>query len=278
MDRIMRRSQRRWWHRAYDGLLYRYRDGEIVCTDALSLLRALREESASVVFLDPPFNLGKAYGTNGTNADRKSDAQYRTYLARVIRRACAVLETGGALYLYHLPKWAIQLAGELESCLSFRHWIAVSMKNGFARGRRLYPAHYALLYYTKGTPTSFTRPKIPKPVCARCKKDLRDYGGYRQYVEQGINLSDVWDDLSPVRHRGRKHRSGNELPLKLVSRVLSISGKPGGLVVDPFAGTGSMLVAARQARMRFVGGDVQECFLRIMDRRLARHESETVAL
>ena len=34
------------------------------------------------------------------------------------------------------------------------------MKNGFARGKKLYPAHYALLYFTKGMPASFQRPKI----------------------------------------------------------------------------------------------------------------------
>ncbi len=53
----------------------------------------------------------------------------------------------------------------LEQHLDFRHWIAISMKNGFVRGDHLYPAHYALLYYTKGKPESFNRPKVPKPIC-----------------------------------------------------------------------------------------------------------------
>ena len=276
MGHVIERSRRRWWNGTYRGTIRRYRDGEIVCADALCFLNALREESAAVIFLDPPFNLGKAYGRNGSKADRKSEGEYRAYMAKIISRSAAVLETGGALYLYHIPKWAIRLASEVESHLTFRHWIAVSMKNGFVRGERLYPAHYALLYYTKGDPGIFNRPKIPKPICARCRKDLRDYGGYKKYVEDGINLSDVWDDISPVRHRSAKHRRSNELPVKLVSRILAISGKGAGLVVDPFAGTGSMLVAAREAGMSFVGADIDRGFLHTVEARLNGHRRQCV--
>lgn len=269
MTQVIEKSRRRWWNGTYEGIIYRYHDGEIVCADALRFLNALRDESAAVVFLDPPFNLGKAYGKNGKKADRKSEAEYEEYMAKIISRSAKVLEPGGALYLYHIPRWAIQLANEAETHVTFRHWIVVSMKNGFVRGQRLYPAHYALLYYTKGDPKNFSRPKIPKPICARCQKDLRDYGGYKKYVEDGINLSDIWDDISPVRHNRFKHRRSNELPMKLVSRILEISGKKGGLVVDPFAGTGSMLVAARDAAMSFVGCDVDRESLDIIHGRLS---------
>ena len=278
MAHVMNMSCRRWWRRTYHGTTYRYPDGEIVCDDALRLLDALRNGIAAVVFIDPPFNLGKAYGKKGKEADRRSEAQYHEYIAKVIARSAEVLEPGGALYVYHLPKWAIQLANVAEAHLTFRHWIAISMKNGFVRGKRLYPAHYALLYYTKGEPKALNRPKIPRPICARCKKDLRDYGGYKEYVADGINLSDVWDDISPVRHRRHKHRRSNELPMKLVSRILEVSGTKGGLVVDPFAGAGSMLVAAREARMRFVGGDVDPDSLDVMDARLDARRSEAAEL
>jgi len=143
------------------------------------------------------------------------------------------------------------------------------MKNGFVRGEHLYPAHYALLYYTKGKPGSFNRPKVPKPICARCKKELRDYGGYKEYVANGINLSDVWDDVSPVRHRKTKTRAANELPLVIPERVVTISGCRGGLVVDPFAGSGSTLVAALSAGMRFVAADCEEEYCALMSKRIS---------
>lgn len=262
MTSVTRR--RAWWAVSPPGQVFHEKQGDIVCADALECLSALREECADVVFLDPPFNLGKAYGKNGSHDDRKRERDYLDYMEQIVARGAAVLKPGGALYLYHIPKWAIRLAPFLEHDLSFRHWVAISMKNGFVRGDHLYPAHYALLYYTKGAPSVFNRPKIPRPVCAKCKRDLRDYGGYKQYVVDGINLSDVWDDISPVRHRTTKTRVANELPVIIPERVLGISGRRGGLLVDPFAGGGSSVVAAIAARMRFVACDREEDYCQLI--------------
>jgi site-specific DNA-methyltransferase (adenine-specific) len=230
-------------------------------------LDSLRENCADIVFLDPPFNLGKRYGKNGSHEDMKKEAEYLKYMEKVVSRSAAVLKQGGALYLYHIPKWAIRLTPFMEEHLDFRHWIAISMKNGFVRGDHLYPAHYALVYYTKGKPGAFTRPKLPKPICAKCKRDLRDYGGYKKYVENGINLSDVWDDVSPVRHHNAKTRSANELPLIIPQRVTTLSGVKGGLVVDPFAGSGTTILAARLAGMRCVASDSEQEYCELMSAR-----------
>ena len=243
--------------------------GDIVCADALQCLNAVRDGCADIVFLDPPFNLGKQYGKNGSHHDRKKEEQYISYMSEIIGRSTAILKDGGALFLYHIPKWGIRLSPVLEQRLVFRHWVAISMKNGFVRGNHLYPAHYALLYYTKGAPGVFTRPKIPKPLCAKCKRELRDYGGYRKYVENGINLSDIWDDISPVRHKKYKTRVANELPLAIPERVVAISGVRNGVLVDPFAGSGSSLIAARQAGMRFIACDCEYEYCNLMLGRLA---------
>jgi len=268
MYRIMTKSGKQWWTRPYEGKVFRHNAGEIICSDALTLLRSLRNECADIVFLDPPFNLGKKYGKDICITDRKSESEYLEYMTNIISRSSEILLQGGALYLYHMPKWAIRLASEIEKHLHFRHWIAISMKCGFARGKRLYPAHYALLYYTKGEPAAFNRPKIPLPLCRNCQKELKDYGGYRKYVENGVNLSDVWDDISPVRHNRNKHRSSNELPEKILERIIQISGRPNGLIVDPFAGTGTSLFMASKYKMQFVGCDADIDSVKIMNQRL----------
>lgn len=269
----LNQSRRVWWQGTYKGDIYRHAQGEIVRDDALHCLESLRESCADIVFLDPPFNLGKRYGKNGSRHDRKKESEYLDYMEKVIARSAIVLKEGGALYLYHIPKWAIRLSPYLEQLLDFRHWIAISMKNGFVRGDYLYPAHYALLYYTKGKPAAFNRPRVPKPICARCKKDLRDYGGYKEYVAHGINLSDVWDDVSPVRHQKTKTRTANELPLVIPERVITISGYSGGLVVDPFAGSGATILAAVAAGMKFVAADCQAEYCELMHSRVSKYSS-----
>jgi site-specific DNA-methyltransferase (adenine-specific) len=183
-------------------------NGKLYHGDALELLRSLPNDSAGIVFLDPPFNLGKRYSKKGPNSDRKPESQYAAWLTAVVDESVRVLAPGGSLYLYHLPIWAMRVGASLESKLQLRHWIAVSMKNGFVYGDRLYPAHYALLYFTKGEPATFTRPKLPPARCRTCGETVKDYGGYRSIIlDKGVNLSDVWDDLSPVRHARTKLRA-----------------------------------------------------------------------
>ena len=114
----------------------------------------------------------------------------------------------------------------------------------------------------------FCRPKIPPATCRHCGKVIKDYGGYWKNVEEGLNLSDVWDDLSPVRHKRNKNRTSNELPLALPRRIVEIAGEKGGLVVDPFAGAGTMLVAAREADMQFLACDREESCCAVIARRL----------
>jgi site-specific DNA-methyltransferase (adenine-specific) len=145
----------------------------------------------------------------------------------------------------------------LEHKLELRHWIAIAMKNGFARGKRLYPAHYGLLYFTKGDPAVFRRPKLTPVRCRHCGDLVKDYGGYWPIVKRkGLNLSDMWEDLSPVRHANRKSRVANELPQLLADRVVAIAGRKHKVYIDPFVGAGSGAIAALNAGMHFVVGDL----------------------
>jgi site-specific DNA-methyltransferase (adenine-specific) len=238
--------------------------------DALTLLELLPAGTADIVFLDPPFNLGKAYG-EATSPELDSAVRYEAYMIKMIQESARVLAAGGALYLYHLPYWASRLSSVLLEALDFRHWIAVSMKNGFARGMKLYPAHYALLYYTKGEPASFHRPRLQPIVCRKCGATLRDYGGYRDVIdEKGINLGDVWDDLSPVRHQSKKNREGNELPKMLTDRIVEISGIAGGILLDPFVGSGTALLSGREAGLVCLGNDLDPEAIRATIDRLRR--------
>lgn len=238
--------------RTINGLLYQ--------ADCFDLLAAIRSESIDCVFADPPFNLAKKYG-NGFKDEWAEDHQYLAWCFRWIDECRRVLMPGGALFIYALPKWAYHFAARLDATMQFRHWIALSMKGTFPRGRRLYPAHYSLLYFTKGDPRVFTRLRVPVPKCRHCGEDIKDYGGHRKFLNPaGLNLTDFWDDTSPNRHRNSKARPGiNELKPMIPNRAIAISTNPGDIVLDPFGGGGSTYQEAQRLGRLWVGSEIGDC-------------------
>ena len=58
-----------------------------------------------------------------------------------------------------------------------------------------------------------------------------------------------------------------QMPTALLERMIVTSISPGGLVVDPFAGSGSTLVAAKRLGRRWLGVDKSEASVRLARRR-----------
>lgn len=234
--------------------------GALFRCDCLHLLSLIPDESIDCVFADPPFNLGKEYGSRRVRDDR-TDGDYLAWCREWLSQGCRVLKPGGAFFVYSLPKWAFHLAAFLDGRLEFRHWIALTMKSTFPRGRRLYPAHYALLYFTKGEPKTFHHLRTPIPTCRHCGGDIRDYGGHRKALNPaGISLTDFWEDTSPNRHRNSKARAGiNELKPKIPERCILVSTEPGDVVLDPFGGGGSTYEAAQALDRFWLGSEIGDC-------------------
>ena len=70
------KSKKSVWRKKIPGEFKRWSEGTLVCCDALDFLTNLRNEIADIVFLDPPFNLGKEYGSRSSKDDRKSQNDY----------------------------------------------------------------------------------------------------------------------------------------------------------------------------------------------------------
>lgn len=233
--------------------------GSLFQADCLDWFPTIPDTSVDLVFADPPFNLQKDYGTS--ISDDLAKEEYLAWCEAWIKEGVRVLRPGGAFYLYNLPKWNIELGHFLNAAdMMFRHWIAIDIKFSLPIQGQLYPSHYSLLYYTRGKPRTFARPRLPIPKCRHCGGDVKDYGGHRNKLHpEGINLTDVWNDIPPVRHRGTKNRGANQLSEKLLRRILEISSQPGDVVLDPFGGSGTTFAVAEDMHRHWLGcelGDV----------------------
>ena len=246
-------------HHTALGVLYR--------GDCLDVLRQTESASVDLVFADPPFNLGKSYASGMDDAIPEHG--YLGWCKQWIEECVRVLKPGGSFFLYNLPKWNLALGAFINERLTFRHLIAIEMTYTLPISGRLYPSHYSLLYACKGPrPTTFSPDRIAMGTCPHCARELKDYGGYKDKMNPaGINLSDVWRDIPPVRHSKFKRRNdANELSIKLLDRVITLASRPGDLVLDPFGGSGSTYAVAEIKGRRWLGielGPVEQIIARL---------------
>jgi site-specific DNA-methyltransferase (adenine-specific) len=95
---------------------------------------------------------------------------------------------------------------------------------------------------------------------------------YRYYADEGRALGSVWTDCpamvanTPICDEGTGYPT--QKPLKLLDRIVRASTEPGGLVVDPFVGSGTTLHAAALAGRSAVGSDIGKLAIATAARRL----------
>ena len=233
--------------------------GTLYNADCLDVLSMLPDESVNVVFADPPFNLSKEYDTG--IKDDLGMSEYISWSYKWLGECVRILKPGGSMFIYNLPKWGTYYADFLNKYLTFRSWIGVNMKASLPIAGRLYPAHYALLYYVKGGQAyTFNNQRIPAETCRHCGGELHDYGGYKNKMNpSGVNVSDIWSDIYPVRHKKDKNRPFNELSVKMLDRIISMSSNPGDTVFDPFGGSGTTYVVSELLGRNWIGSELGNC-------------------
>ncbi len=252
--------------------------GALFDGDCLAILPLIKSESIDTVFADPPFNLDKKYGAK--SKDNLPEHKYVEWCKAWLDECTRVLKPGGALFVYNLPRWNIVLGAYLmEKGLTFRHDIAVEMKSTLPIHGRLYPAHYSLLYFSKGKPKTFRKIRTPIEHCRHCRGEIKDYGGHRNAMNPlGVNLKDVWTDIPPVRHWKfkSKDRQANALSTKLLDRVVEISTMEGEVVLDPFGGSGTTFSVCEKKERYWIGIELdfaKQIKERLMSDDIAHHKN-----
>ena len=100
----------------------------------------------------------------------------------------------------------------------------------------------------------------------------------KRYLDEskGVALQDVWTDIDMLRGLTKAsvltkaERVGypTQKPVKILERILSVSSNPGDIVLDPFCGCGSALVAAQKLARRWIGIDITYLAIPVMKARL----------
>ncbi len=85
----------------------------------------------------------------------------------------------------------------------------------------------------------------------------------------GTRVGSVWSDIPNV-HPWSNERLGypTQKPVELLERIISASSNPGDVVLDPFCGCGTALVAAQKLGRRWIGIDITYLAIAVMKARL----------
>lgn len=233
--------------------------GTLYNGDCVGVMKTLPDACVDLVFADPPFNLGKTYDA-GID-DNMTISMYINWTYEWLDECIRILKPGGRIFVYNLPKWCTYIASYLAQSLTFWDWIAVDMKFSLPIPNRLYPSHYAIVSFIKGPKANtFNNQRIPMQTCRHCGGEIKDYGGYKRKMNShGVNVSDIWSDIYPVRHKSSKNRRYNELSVKLLDRIISMATNEGDVVFDPFGGSGTTYAVAQILKRKWIGCELGDC-------------------
>ena len=113
---------------------------------------------------------------------------------------------------------------------------------------------------------------------SKAKKGSRDRYTfhYDQMREEngGKQMKNVWAISAAGRAEKTHGKHPTQKPISLIQRCLRAGTNPGDIVLDPFSGSGSTGVAALGMDRKFIGYELQEEFVELAGRRLAKYASE----
>jgi site-specific DNA-methyltransferase (adenine-specific) len=238
----------------------------IIQGDCLESLARIPDASIDVCFADPPFNLDKKYGAY---KDQQPLQDYIDWCEQWLLELVRVTKPTGSILVHNIPKWLTYYAAILNKHAHFRHWIAWDAMSA-PLGKTLLPAHYGILFYSKQPKgTKFYEIRAPHKKCRVCDSYLKDYGGKKDQMHPfGYLVSDVWTDIHRIRHNLRRDPHPCQLPIHLLERLILMTTDEGDIVLDPFLGTGTSAIAAKQLGRHYIGLELDPFYVEIAGQKL----------
>jgi hypothetical protein len=153
-----------------------------------------------------------------------------------------------------------------------------------AQGRINYTNNYDIIcFFVKGTRAAtfnLDDIRVPQLVelthrrrCERVPSVTNGQYGKTKFNDNGKNPGDVWGDIKQLTYKSKELVSRDVLntiqkPLKLMERLVSASSNEGDLVLDPFCGVGTALVACEKLGRNYIGYEQNKEFVAQAKRRL----------
>ena len=260
--------------------------------DNLPFLQAMPTASVDLIYIDPPFNTGKVQGRTQVKTTRNEEGDrtgfggrryetvridrrsyvdlfddYLAFLAPRLEEAYRVLAPHGSLY-FHIDYREVHYCKVLLDTIfgrdGFLNEIIWAYDYGGRPKNRWPPKHDNILLYVKD-PANYTFnydeiERIPYMAPGLVGPEKAAFGK--------LPTDTWWHTIVPT---NGKEKTGypTQKPLGILRRIVQASSRPGDLVLDFFAGSGTTAAACLEFGRRFILVDDNPQAIEVMQRRFA---------
>ncbi|MDY7009213.1 MAG: site-specific DNA-methyltransferase [Planctomycetota bacterium] len=236
----------------------------IIAGDCIKILSDLNEPIADLIFADPPFNIGYKYDVY---QDRKKYDEYYAWTEEWMR-VCVekALKPTGSFWIAIGDEYAaeVRIIGNSLG-LHLRNWIIWHYTFGQNTKRKFARSHAHLFYFVKD-PKIFTFNDMAVRIPSARQTTYAD----KRANPTGKVPDDVWSFsrvCGTFKERVQWHPC--QMPEKVLERIVSVSSNEGGLVLDPFSGSGTTCTVAARLGREYLGIDISEKYVAESTNRIA---------
>ena len=237
--------------------------------DCIKILKTLPDKSVDLIFADPPYNLqlrGDLWRPNNTKVSAVNDdwdkydsfATYDDFTTKWLTECRRVLKDNGTIWVigsYHNIFRVGKIVQDLDYWI-FNDilWVKTNPMPNF-KGTRFNNSHETLIWAGK----------------SERSKPTFNYKTMKTYNEDKQMRSDwlipICSGQERVKINGEKAHS-TQKPLALLRRIINATSKPGDIVLDPFLGSGTTAVAAKELGRQYIGIERDDTYVEVAKQRL----------
>jgi site-specific DNA-methyltransferase (adenine-specific) len=232
----------------------------------------LDDGSVDLVVADPPYGLGKDYGND---SDRLSGEDYLRFSRRWIDALLPKLGANASLYVFLTWQYSPEVFSYLKTRMIMVNEIIWDRRVPSMGGstRRFSSVHDTIGLFAASRDYYFDVDSVRIPYDAETKKARsRSIFEGKKWLEVGYNPKDLWSFSRIHRQDPERANHPTQKPLAVVERMVLASSPAGGLVVDPFMGSGTAAVAASRHGRAFVGFELNRDYWQEAERRVAQEQ------
>ena len=243
--------------------------------DALKVLKALPDNSVDLIFVDPPYNIGKNF--NGYKDKWESDEKYLGWCYEWIDLCIKKLNDNGSMYLMGATQFIPFLDLFLRQKMQILARIVWHYDSSGVQAKNYYGSLYEpILFAVKNKENYvFNAQDILVEAKTGAKIKLIDYRKAVPTVYNSVKVpGNVWY-IPRVRFRMPEYEEHpSQKPEALLNRIILASSNPGDVILDPFSGTFTTSAVAMKLNRKSISIELDDDYFNNGIRRLTEIKQE----